>query len=152
MAAFGPTIEFQGGLRPTPRDVRDFQLGRVFILPKLEELPDEFELQMLSLKNQGGSDMCTAYMSTYMSEIQEGVELNPLFSFAASKAISGDPDAWGQDIRTALKAHVKYGGLEANESPYHNPEEQNTRRLENWPYELMVRAAKHYKKSFFRVA
>jgi len=144
-------IKIQGGLLPTPKDARDFQLGQVFRLPKLEELPEEFELSMLSLKDQGGSDMCTAYMSTYMSEIQEGVELNPLFSFAASKAISGNPDVWGQDIRTALKAHVEYGALEEKVSPYRNPDEQNARKLEVWARELIDQAREHRKRSYFKI-
>lgn len=41
------------------------------------------------------------------------MELEPGYSFAASKEISGDPDSWGQNLRDACKAHIKYGGLPA---------------------------------------
>ena len=57
------------GLRKLPPDTRDFKLGNVFDLPKLEELPSEFILGEPIIHNQGNTDFCTAYATCGMSEL-----------------------------------------------------------------------------------
>jgi len=137
------------GLRDTPRDDRDFNLGAYTSLPDLSELPESFELKPLRTENQGDTDFCSAYMSTGMSELQEGVELDPWWSFAVSKKISGGLDDWGQDIRSALKAHLKpYGAIE------HTPVSitaTEARDINNWNDNLFDEAKKHRKQSYFKV-
>lgn len=106
------------GLRELPEDKNDFTFGALgWRLPQLDMLPAEFELDRpFPIKHQGGTDFCSAYASCAMSEIQEGVELYPPYSFAASKAISGNVEEWGQDLRSAMKAHVKYGAMKAGKT------------------------------------
>src|SRR3990167_7919152 len=96
------------GLKETPKDNRDFLLGSIFRLPKLEELPNEFIFDIQKIEDQLDSDFCSAFSSSYLSELQEDVDLEPSLSFAISKVISGDPAEWGQDIRSAMKSHVDF--------------------------------------------
>ena len=104
------------GLRELPQDKRDFQLGAFFALPDLNDLPDSFEFTtQFSIKHQGDTDFCSAYSSCGVSELQEKVVLHPEYSFAASKRISGNVDAWGQNLRDACKAHIKHGALPEKE-------------------------------------
>src|SRR3990167_8133632 len=138
--------KLQSGLRVLPPDTRDFKLGNVFDLPKLEELPSEFILGEPIIHNQGNTDFCTAYATCGMSELQEGVELYPPYSFALSKEISKDWDEWGQDLRTALKSHTNYGAIEKGLTDI------NSRKLADYPADLLLEAQKHLKKSFFNVS
>lgn len=139
------------GLRELPKDKRDFQLGALFRLPDLKELPESFEhTTQFPIKNQGNTDFCSAYTSTGMSELQENVELYPEYSFALSKAISGDPDAWGQNLRDAIKCHQKYGSIEAVEA-LNSPKIADLRRLSAYPDEWLEKAKKHRKQSYFSV-
>jgi len=138
------------GLRPLKKDKRDFQLGALFFLPRLDELPESFELTtQFPIKNQGQTDYCSAYASCGMSEIQEKVELYPEYSFALSKEVSGDPDAWGQDLRSAMKSHTKYGAI----AQKHAPEAQNgdLRRFSSYPITWLTYAKNHQKQSYFKI-
>jgi len=101
----------QFGLLPLPKDKRDFSLGALYKQPKLEELPESFDLGEMRVKNQGDTDYCTAYASCLASEFQEDVSLWPDYTFAASKKISGNKDAWGQNLRHACKGQTKYGAI-----------------------------------------
>ena len=133
------------GLRILTEAKEDFDLGKVFGLPKLSELPSNFKLGNPIIKHQGDTDFCSAYTSCGMSEFQEGVELYPAYSFALSKKISGDPDAWGQNLRDAMKAHVKFGAIEKGAT------DVESRRLPDYPSGLLEIAQKHRKKSYFKV-
>jgi hypothetical protein len=134
-----------GGLKESPRDPRTFQLGAITSLPKLSELPDFFYYTPLEVKDQGDSDKCSAYATDAVSELQEGVVLDPHWGFAASKEISGDPDEWGQAILPALKRHTSKGALELSESP-----KLTFRNLKDWP-NLAYNALKHTKKSYVEI-
>jgi len=89
-----------GGLRETPQDNRDFQVGALFRLPSIEEIPDNFSLEGYRIKDQQDTDYCSAYMATGMSSLQEGVDLWPDWSFACSKELTGDNEEWGQTYMT----------------------------------------------------
>ena len=147
------------GLQPTPFDERDFQLGAITTLPNLGDIDPEF-LIPLSQKHQGDSDHCSGNMTTYMSEPQEGVELDENLSFAISKEITGDVDAWGQNLRDALKAHVRStnelrGALPKSLSPFslENKSSDFLRDLKNWQLSDVQKDAihKHAKRSFFKI-
>ena len=102
----------QGGLLPLPPDDRDLNLGYIEKLPALETLPESFTLGDTIVRDQGADnndDLCTAYGSVGMAYLMDGVEGSPEWVFAASKEISGDPERWGQNMRDAFKAWVKYG-------------------------------------------
>lgn len=141
------------GLQETIPDERDFQLGALVRLPKLSELPNNFCLKTLGIKDQGDSDYCTAFTSCTVSEIQEGVELSPEYSFALSKLLTKDPETWGQNIRDALKAHTKIGAIEQREAPYtlKDTVDEWLRRFENWPPHLISKTQLHRKKSYSKI-
>lgn len=143
----------QQGLRELPHDERDYPLGAVFSLPKLKDLPASFSFPPFDIKNQGDTDFCTAFAFCAASELQEGVVLEPSYSFAMTKSIEGSHESWGADLRVAAQSHVKVGALEERESPYHlsNKQPEFLRNPECWPVNLMEKAAKHKKKTFFSV-
>lgn len=143
-------METNFGLRELPRDDRDLVMGEVFRLPRPEELPDNFMVgEPFKIKDQGNSDYCTAFAATSASELQEGVELSPEWHFAASKAISGDIDAWGQNLRDAVKVLTKYGSILQSEAPYRLGD-PNIRDLFMWDSSLEDSAKVHKKQSYFR--
>lgn len=146
-------IKIYGGLNETPKDARDVKFGALYGLPALEELPLEFMVTPLAMKDQTDLDFCTGYGTTEASEVQEGVELSPEFQFAMTKKVTGeDPTAWGANIRDALKSAVKIGSLEQADVPanllYNGRNRDFIANPANWPQELVLRAAKHKKKAF----
>lgn len=144
----------KSGLRELPKDDRDFQLGAVFDLPTLEELPIDFRFQPLAIKDQKNSDFCTAFSYCALSELQEDVLLEPSWSFAMTKDLEGDYTTYGADLRTAAQAHTKYGALEAEQSPYNldNKSPDFLRNPEVWNSDLIEKAKVHQKKSYFKIS
>ena len=144
--------QMQGGLQPLPKDKRDFGLG-IFKLPKLDILPKTFEHQILGIKNQGQTDFCSAYTTSLLSELQECEELFAPYSFALSKKLSGNPDDWGQNMRYAFKAHVKYGAIATKEvsDSVKARDSLSLRHFNTYPGDYADLAKKHLKKSYFKV-
>ena len=139
------------GLRTLPIDKNDFNLGAVFGVEK--DLPQEFiisKADTLKMKNQGASDLCSAYASCSASELQENKELNPEFHFAFSKKLSGDIEAWGQNLRTAVKTSVKFGDLRQIDYLLGWKGKETTRDWNNWGADLIYFAEEHKKQSYFR--
>lgn len=143
-------LPFSHGLGELPPDDRDLCLGDLITLPALAELPAEFELTPLTIKDQLDTDFCTGYATCGASELQEGVELSPEYSFALSKSLSGNVDQYGQDVRTAMSVHVKYGALEEKDAPYgiFNKPADFLRRIGNWPATLYKKAVIHKKRGY----
>lgn len=140
------------GLKPLPVDERDFKVGQIMSLPKLEDLPEEFELPTLGVKNQYDSDFCSAFAATLVSESQEGIELSPEWHFAVSKKISGDVKEWGQDLRSACEVSVKYGDIPQKDAPFTLKDKtpEVLRDINNWP-DLFTLAIGQKKKSYIKV-
>jgi hypothetical protein len=138
------------GLRELKEDKRDFQLGAFTVLPPLDELPSVFEhTTPFPIKDQRDSDYCSAYSSCGASELQEEIKLWPEYSFAGSKKISGDPEAWGQNLRDACKTHVKHGALaEKDISELHKG--LDARYFSGYE-EYLDKALKQRKKSYFKI-
>ena len=108
-----------GGLQKSKKDKRDIQLGAVFALPKLEELPKEYQVNgFVKIKNQGSSDLCAAFAAAATSEEQEMVELSPEYIFAKAKELTGDPNSWGLNLRDVCKVLTKIGSIEQKDSPF----------------------------------
>ncbi|MEK7124119.1 MAG: HNH endonuclease signature motif containing protein, partial [Patescibacteria group bacterium] len=63
---------------------------------------------------------------TGMAYLQDGIEGSQEWAFAKSKELSGDPEAFGQDMRTAFKVWVKFGSPKREEVKV--PEIPNDRR------------------------
>ena len=101
------------GLRPTPFDARDFPIEKVLGAAAIGALPQEYIVSTpLVIKDQTDTDMCTAFALTAVSEDQEGLALDPSYTFFKTKQRTGDIDSWGADLRNACKsATKKYGGF-----------------------------------------
>lgn len=140
-------------LLPTIADDRDFSLSAITKLPSLSEIPDDFMLEGIDIKDQKQTDFCTQFALCGMSELQEGVRLSPEWSFAKTKELNGDVDGDGESIRTALSTHVKVGANEAKDVPFNvdNRDSYFLRRIENYPKELEKKAFVHMKKSYVLV-
>lgn len=140
------------GLRELKKDDRDFKTGALTRLPPLSELPKEFKIQTLGVKDQGGTDFCSAFASTLVSETQEGIELSPEWHFAKSKELTNDLEDWGQDLRSAMKVSVKYGDLPQSEAPYSlkDKDPDFLRDIKNWAVPL-EKVIGQRKKSFIKI-
>lgn len=155
-------MEIKEGLRPNPPDNRDLRVfdgklgAGIYGQPTLEELPSEFLLSPIFQYDQGDTDTCSAQATGGASSIQEGTKLHALSSFGFGKLISGDPEAWGQDHRTACKAHVKFGAIPEKDLPLDLFEKDASfwRDPSNWANradELFRLAAPYRKGSFMAV-
>lgn len=136
------------GLLKLEKDERDFNSVNFFGLMNVKDLPDEYIAGKPLVKNQGATDLCTAYAVTSASELQEEVELNPQYQFAKIKQIMGDPEPWGADLRSACKSAVKFGSLKETDCP---EELKKHRSWVAWPPVKDKEAEKHQKKSYFVV-
>lgn len=151
---FNPPVD---SLKPLPPDPRDFKLGAIRPLEKLENLPPSFSLgepQWIGDQNaDGNDDFCTAYASCGASVYQENEVLYPPYTFAYSKNISGDPDEWGQNIRDALKAQVGGGAIADTEVPeqVRSIEPKQRRYLTSYPVSFAEKASLNRKGSFFKI-
>lgn len=137
-------------------DKRNYSFSKVFGTADLSFIPSDFTVgEPLQIKNQLNTDFCPAYMSTSLSELQEGVLLSPEFQFAKIKELEGTYYTWGASLQDAFKSLVKWGSLPAEDSPYKVG--QNTRdeiaNWENWNDMFLLEnlAKKHLKQAYFKV-
>jgi hypothetical protein len=144
-----------GGLKPLSPDNRDLRYGAIHPAVDLKEIEGiDFDVfEPLRIKDQGPTDKCGGYGSTYMLEAHEGVEMNPDWQFAKIKQIEGDPNSWGADLRSIFKAMTKFGGLEEEKAQiYLNGFKGiviDLRDYKNWAPELDDEAAAHKQQSYF---
>lgn len=140
-------------LKLTPVDKRDFSLGAITTLPELVTLPKSFMLDGIRIKNQRDTDFCTQFSSCGASELQEGVELSPEWTFAKTKQLNNDLDSYGEDLRTAMATHTKVGAVEAKDVPFsvNDKDPAYLRHIENYPQGLEKKAVEHMKNSYLKV-
>lgn len=145
--------KIQKGLLPLEEDKRDYSLGAIFGAPKLEEIPDEFDIGLPRVKNQFNTDLCTAFAVTSASELQEHQELSPEWQFAKIRQLIGNSRGWGADLRSAMKSVVKYGSIKKSDAPFslENQVREFVANHENWPEELDKNAQEHRKEAYFTV-
>lgn len=143
------------GLQVLKEDKRDLELGAFFGTISLKDVPNtDFGLpKPLFRKDQGDLDFCTAFATTEASENQEGVELDPLFQFAASCRLRGIYTTWGCDLRTAVSSAVKIGSLELSQRPLFMAGKSRDfiANWENWPAACFDKAAIHKKEGYYKV-
>lgn len=145
-----------GGLQELPQDDRDLQLGSFWSLPQLEELPEEFSFEPLWIGDQnaeGEDDFCSAYATCGASSLQEDKPLYPAYSFALSKQLTGDPEAWGQNLRAAMKAHQKFGAVPTNvvTQGVRDIDPNGRRYIQNYPGQYEEFAEPYRKKSYWKI-
>lgn len=138
------------GLQKLPSDSRDFQLGFITRLPSLQELPYHLQLESPDVRDQKETDYCSAYAFTSANELQEDVLFSPEWHFAVSKEISGDVNAWGQNLRDAAKVLTKYGSLPQKHAEM-GVDDENAREIDNWNPKHKKTAQRYRKKSYVAV-
>lgn len=145
--------KIKNGLRELPIDDRDFKLGFITDLPKLEDLPDEFVLPKATVRDQGNTDYCTSYACTSINELQEHVLFSPEWHFAKSKELSGDIDSWGQDLRSAIKVLTKFGSIPQEKAQYRLEDTKDSiiRDIKNWTKNTLEQAWPYRKRSYVSV-
>lgn len=146
----------KNSLRELPPDNRDFVLGAAFKQIPLGSIPgDDFMIaEPLLIKDQGESDLCSAYAVAAVSEDQELEELLPEFQFFKTKQISGDPDGleWGANLRDACKSAVKFGSLPLRGfKEIKGMERPFVLHPESWPSHAESVAQLHKKQTYFSV-
>jgi len=145
----------KNSLHPLPHDQRDFRLGAISFQTNIENIPDsDWEVSgPLLIKDQGESDLCSAYAVTSVSEDQEGEELLPEYQFFKTKQISGNPDQWGANLRDACKSAVKYGSLPIKNGlgKFKGISRKELLNDETWPHYSDEVASCHRKKTYFSV-
>lgn len=146
------------GLNLLPQDNRDLPTGALFQLPKLTELPKEYFVEPLSIKDQnadGNYDFCAGCAGTGLREPAEQIELFYPFLWAAAKFESGDDvNSFGTDIRSVGKALCKWGIPEVKDVP------QSVRDLDpvarrvfaNYPQSLRDAAQKHLAQTYMFIS
>lgn len=149
-------IRKEGGLRQRKEKTTDFLMGSIFGYP---ELPPDIDFDVstfVKIKDQGNNDQCTAYAICAVSEDQEGVELNPDYTFAKTKQLSeGDIESWGATLEDAFKSACLPKGFGFISQTLFDNEGlglsgiENLRDWKSWPKELDERAKEHAKESYF---
>lgn len=142
------------GLQPLPKDKRDFPLGGVYGTIDIKEVPmtDFVVCEPLCIKDQGDTDYCSAYAVTAVSEDQEGIEFLPEYQFMKTKLISGRPNDWGADLRSACKSAVKFGSLPLKGyASYKDFPREYIVNPQNWSALADQVAQYHRKETYFAV-
>lgn len=138
------------GMIETPKDGRDFSFGAAYTLEKPKNLPEEYEIQTLGIKDQGQSNKCTAYAGEVASEAQEGLILNPDWKYAQILKRLGKTKDTGSDLRTMCQSFVDDGSI-ANDEMDTSLKVRNPLDWRTWPISYAQTAQMHRKKSFFDV-
>ena len=149
--------KYNFGLLPTPDDYRDFSLAGIFGAVDVRQVPmaDFIVAKPKVIKDQGRTDMCTAFGLSVVVEAQESAVLSPDWAFAQIKKLRGEWTQWGADLRSACKVAKKIGLIKHDDSPlwYTTTGRDFVANWKNWDKfpELKDKAAKHKKESFFKV-
>ena len=146
----------QFGLLPTPPDDRDFSFGGLMGKVDLPPLQSFMVAEPLEIKDQEIilPDGCTGFALTSVSEPQEGVILDPGFTFAMIKKIRGEYKQWGGDLRSGCKVGQNVGFIEVGQNPvdFSDKSRDFIANWNNWPLDVLKPLAlKHKKESYFNV-
>lgn len=138
-------------LKPN-RKRKKYRLGNAFPLPRIQDVPlidfelDENPIEDQTLKADTLDDMCTAYALTSVLEPQEGVQLDPGYSFAKGKQREGRYDTFGLDLDDIGMTAIKWGALPLSKSPFPDKPRSFVANWKNWPA-LYDHYAKEHKQA-----
>lgn len=144
----------QNGLQRLEKDSRDLNTGALLQFPPLSELPEEYYIEPLSIKDQnadGNFDFCAGCAGAGMIEPKEEAVLYYPYLWAAAKYESGqDISSFGVDIRSVGKALTKWGVPELKDVPASvlalTADER--RDFKNYPQSLRDLASKHKAQTY----
>lgn len=145
------------GLKLPKKDLRDFRYAEMFgAIDAADLLNTEFDYSKHPvIKDQGPSDLCTAFSTASLMEETEEVELAPEYLFAKTKQIEGTYLSFGADPKNVLKALKEKGMLERKVCPQkYDPSQGQVSRnkvadWKNYPLYLDDAAKIHRCGSYF---
>jgi hypothetical protein len=107
----------------------------------------------LSIKNQRGTQFCTAYGTATASEYIEEIEMSPEYQAALISEVAGEPILSGASAKNSLKALKLFGSLPKKDAPYSLDVEGEVfvANLKNWPKDLTQTADDYLKASYYDV-
>ena len=156
MKHFTPPVD---SLKPFLEDGSEFALGAIIKWPKKKDIPEKYEVEPLSIKDQvkdKKDDACGSCAGSGAIEPREKAVLFYPFLFAAAKYASGsDPMDWGLTLKDVGKGLQKHGIPELKDIPAKLLKDLSKgdrwRYFENYPQEIREKALKHRAKSYFFV-
>ena len=115
------------GLVPSPYDIRDYVLSAT--VTDFANLPEEFDLGVVKIKNQGSKPTCVAHSVAELIEYHNYHQHNEEYKQFSTEFIYGarEPDYYmgdGMYLRDALKIAQKRGDVEYTYLPGNNDVEQ----------------------------
>ena len=136
--------------RHDPRNFSYYKYGNLGAFD-LNLLPKEgIGKQPTAIKDQKQLDFCSSFAAAAVREDTEGIQLNPLMTWAYAAYLRGNYKNWGMDLETMRKATCKFVFIEEKDSPYNSDSDRNTvAQIENYPKELFNKAAQHKAQSGF---
>lgn len=137
------------GLKKTEYDPRDFSHQKTFG-SMAQVLPDEYIVGSCPVKNQMGSEFCTAFASYVLAALEDVADYSPEWFFAKEVEETGQTD--GQDLRTSCKVATKYGFLPQNMASMTTLNQSPTflSNPANWPFSDDLAAANNKRESYYR--
>jgi len=138
------------GLLPKEEDKRDFTVGMFFDLPNVSQLYSDYELNVPSswILSQV-SDTCAGHASSLASSLQEGMRLDPKFTWVMAREMEGkQSNDFGISLRPMMAAHTKIGALELKDSPFEETDER-FRDITNWDVSELLKKSVYHKKGSY---
>ena len=137
------------GLKPTPKDPRDFSHVKTFGAISTA-LPDEYIVGQTEVLNQYGSLFCTAFASSVLAALEDNLVFEPAWFFAKEVENSGQTD--GQDLKTACKVAQNSGFLPLSKAQFSLPSQSSEflQNAKNWPFSDDLIAAQYKRQSYYR--
>lgn len=121
-------MEIKNGLKPLPKDTRDFKLGSVFTPASILAVPlKDFIIGKAGIKDQGPTFRCSGYATAVTLEPWEGVSLSGDYIYAKAKQIENDTSN-GANLRSVAKAVLNYGAVEEKDWKELNISDQDIRQ------------------------
>lgn len=145
-----------GGLRPTPRDRRDFPLIATFGASSLD-LPDRYDVEADKGDVNGPRDQernfCTAYAVSELGADEHGIPMDAHAQAAFITMTFGEPILEGADMRDAVSTGRSYGFLPVSKCPFHDEGRDRAFLCDiaNWPADTIPEAAKYRMPAYFNV-
>lgn len=125
-------------------------LGALVTLPDVKTLPTTFKLDIPDdwILTQVEDD-CAGHATSLASSYQEGVRLEPDFTWVMAREIQHmKPDEWGLQLRDAMHAHVKIGAIQLKDKPY-DTFTKEWRSVAKWNVSELLKKSVHHKKGSF---
>lgn len=138
------------GLKEKTHDERDIHTGALFKPVSETLLPDAFELEIPSswILTQAFDD-CAGHASSLASSYQEGLRLDPKFTWMMARHIKGLTEAdYGIELRDMMDTHVKIGAIALTDSPF-NEYDDRWKDITNWDVDSMLSKSVYYKKGSY---